>query len=182
MDLPTLDRLERIPMSRERFDALPDGIRAEYVAGSAVVSPQARGRHQDIAINILVALRAALPTAVVRHEAGFALPSGSLRIPDVSVQRVRDDEHWSDDVPVVAVEVLSPSTWREDVFRKSDDYRVAGIEQYWIADRQSGTLVVRANRGAAWDVLLELGEDAPVGSVQVADLGSVALDLTSVFT
>ena len=177
MDLTMLERLERIPMSWEEFDALPEGVRAEYVDGVAIVSPAARGRHQDVAVNILIALRQALPGATVRHEAGFHLRSGSHRIPDVSVQRVRDDEYWSDEPPVLLVEVLSPSTRREDVFNKSDDYRRAGVEQYWIVDRDAGELIIRRNAGEEWETLLELDEKTPRGEVAVADLGTVALDL-----
>ncbi len=43
MEQPTLDRLERVPMSRADFDALPDEVRAEYVQGVALVSPQRAG-------------------------------------------------------------------------------------------------------------------------------------------
>ncbi|MEV5000680.1 Uma2 family endonuclease [Nocardioides sp. LML1-1-1.1] len=179
MDQPTLERLERTPMSRADFDALPEGVRAEYVDGVAIMSPPARGRHQDVTGNVLVALRQALPGAVVRTEAGFALPSGSLRVPDISVQVVRDDEHWSPEVPVLVVEILSPSTREEDLFRKATDYRRAGIAQYWVVDRVARTLSVLVNAGEEWDIGLALTEERPTGSIAVADLGEVELDLSA---
>lgn len=180
MEQPTLDRLERVPMSRADFDALPDEVRAEYVEGVALVSPPARGAHQDVGATVLVILRQALPGATVRSEPGFALPSGSLRVPDLAVQRVRDDEHWSPEVPVLVVEILSPSTRDEDLFRKTNDYRRAGIGQYWVIDRLARTLTVLVNAGEHWDIALALTDERPTGSIAVADLGEVELDLSAV--
>ncbi|HWJ11554.1 MAG TPA: Uma2 family endonuclease, partial [Nocardioides sp.] len=104
-------------------------------------------------------------------------PSGTLRIPDVTVQRVRDDAHWSEQVPVVAVEILAATTRGEDLFRKTDDYRRAGIEQYWIVDRTVRTVTVLVNAGEDWDIASTLTDDEPTASVDVADLGAVDLDL-----
>jgi Uma2 family endonuclease len=89
----------------------------------------------------------------------------------------RDDEHWSNESPVLIAEVLSPSTRHEDIFHKSDDYRLAGVERYWIVDREAGELTARCNAGEGWDTILELDEKTPRGEVTVADLGTVALDL-----
>ncbi len=177
MELAYVERFERRVMSREEFDRLPEKVRAEYVDGVALMSPPAAGGHQDVALNVAIALRQALPHAVVRCEAGFALPSGTLRIPDVTVQRVRDDEHWSEQVPVVAVEILSSSTRGEDLFRKTDDYRRAGIDQYWIVDRALRTVTVLVNAGEQWDIAITLTDEEPVASIDVADLGRVDLDL-----
>ena len=179
MDQPTLERLARTPMSRADFDALPEGVRAEYVDGVAIVSPPARGGHQGVGANLLVVLRAALPDAFVTYERGITLPTGTLRIPDVAVQRVRDDEHWSPEVPVLVVEILSSSTREEDLFRKATDYRRAGIAQYWVVDRTARTLTVLVNAGEHWDIGLALTEKKPTGSIAVADLGEVELDLSA---
>lgn len=178
MDLAYAEHFERRAMSREEFDQLPEHVRAEYVDGMALMSPPSAGGHQDVALNVAIALRQALPRSVVRCEAGFALPSGTLRIPDVSVQRVRDDEHWSRQVPVVVVEILSSSTRDEDLFRKTDDYRRAGIDQYWLVDRAVRTLTVLVNAGERWDNAFTLTDDAPSASIDVADLGTVDLDLS----
>ncbi len=179
MDQPTLERLERTPMSRADFDALPDGVRAEYVDGVAIVSPPARGRHQGVGVNLLVALRAALPGTFITYERGLALSTGTLRIPDLAVQRVGDDEHWSPEIPVLVVEILSPSTRDEDLFRKASDYQRAGIGQYWVVDRVARTLTVLVNAGVHWDIGLALTEERPTGSITVSDLGEVELDLSA---
>ncbi|NHA00861.1 Uma2 family endonuclease [Nocardioides sp. W3-2-3] len=173
MDQPTLERLERTPMSRADFDALPEGLRGEYVDGVAIVSPPARGGHNAVGLELAVTLRAALPGAFITYERGVTLPTGTLRIPDLAVQRVRDDEHWSPEVPVLVVEILSASTREEDLFRKASDYRRAGIAQYWVVDRVARTLTALVNAGEHWDIALALTEKRPTGSIAVADLGEV---------
>ena len=179
MELAVAERYERRPMSRHEFDRLPDGVRAEYVDGIALMSPPASGDHNGIGGELYVLLRQAFPGAVVRYERGLALPTGTLRIPDIAVQRSRDDEVWSTDPPVLVAEVLSPSTRGEDLFHKPDDYRLAGIEQYWIVDGAARTLTVLVNAGDHWDIGLNLTDDDPTGSVEVADLGAVELDLAA---
>ena len=174
-----VERLERRPMSRADFDRLPEGVRAEYVDGVALVSPPSRGDHNGIGGEIYFLLRQAFPTMVVRYERGLVLPTGSLRVPDLAVQRVRDDELWSPEVPVLVVEVLSASTRTEDLFHKPDDYRRSGIAQYWIVDGAARTLTVLVNAGEHWDIGLSLTDEIPTGSVEVADLGPVELDLTA---
>jgi len=63
------------------------------------------------------------------------LPSGNVRIPDVSV--------WRRDVPVepvfshpqlIAIEVLSPEDRQSRVQRKIEDYGQSGIPNIWIVD------------------------------------------------
>ncbi|WP_436702058.1 Uma2 family endonuclease [Nocardioides sp. BYT-33-1] len=179
MDPLLAERLERRPMSRADFDRLPDGVRAEYVAGVALVSPPSSGDHNGVGGELYVLLRAAFPTMVVRYDRGLSLPTGTLRVPDLAVQRQRDDELWSPEVPVLVVEILSPSTRDEDLFHKPDDYRGSGIQQYWIVDRAARTLTVLVNAGEHWDIGLSLTDERPTGSVEVADLGSVDLDLSA---
>ncbi|MCR1785086.1 Uma2 family endonuclease [Nocardioides carbamazepini] len=179
MDVAYAERFERIPMSRAEFDQLPEKVRAEYVDGVALVTPPARGDHNGVGLELAIVLRQAFPDAIVRYDRGVELPTGTLRIPDVAVQIVRDDEAWSPNLPVLVVEILSRSTRSEDLFRKTDDYRRSGIQQYWIVDRAARTLAVLVNAGEHWDIGLSLTDDSPTGSIEVADLGGVELDLTA---
>lgn len=45
VQLEVSEQLQRIPMSREEFDALPEKPKAEYVGGIAIVSPAADRHH-----------------------------------------------------------------------------------------------------------------------------------------
>lgn len=175
----TVEDLERIPMSRGQFDELPDEVRAEYVDGVAIVSPTARGGHNATGVNVALALRTAYPDAFVTYERGLELPDGRLRIPDMALQRDGDDDLWSTTMPLLVVEILSPSTRDEGLFRKTDDYRLAGIDQYWIIDRTSRMLTVLVNAGERWDIALALSKEHPTGTIELADLGPIELDLTA---
>lgn len=179
MEIAQVERFERRGMSREEFDRLPEKVRAEYVDGLAILSPPSTGGHNDVGLEVALVLRQAFPAMVVRYERGFELPTGALRVPDVAMQRHRADDHWSPEVPVLVVEILSPATRDEDLFRKTDDYLRSGIAQYWIVDRSARTLTVLANAGDHWEVGLSLSDDEPTGAVEVVDLGSVELDLTA---
>jgi len=175
-DLPT--RLERRPMGLEEYLALPEGIRAEYVDGVAIVTPPATSGHNKLQWRIANALEAGLSDEVdVRMEAGWQ--SGDrYRIPDIAVFTTKDpDIVYDRSTPILVVEVLSPSTAIEDTVRKSTEYLAAGISQYWIVDRANRALVGYANTGDEWDQILVLDEEHPAATVAVGDWGDVELDL-----
>ena len=93
---------------------------------------------------------------------------------------MRRSDRFAETPPLMVVEVLSPSTRSEDTVRKSTEYAAVGVAQYWIVDPEAATLTAYANNGAGWDVLLELDETHPQGTVDVEDHGPVELDLVSV--
>lgn len=171
------ESVERRPMSLDEFLGLPEGIRAEYVDGVAIVSPPPELSHQVVAGRLIVALATALTGLDVLPEAGLHTVREGHRIPDVMALRRVGEGVWAEEPPVVAVEILSPSTRAEDLFRKPDEYRETGVEQYWIVDRDQSSLTVLGNVGATWDVVLELDADHPRGEVQVGEYGVVVLDL-----
>lgn len=173
---------ERRRMSVDDFLALPDDLRAEYVDGVAVLSPPGTWNHQSIALGVAVALKEALPGLVVATEAGVRTTTTRYRIADVAVAVDLPDGRFTEAPPLVVVEVLSPSTRSEDTVRKSIEYARVGVGQYWIVDPEAWTLAAYSNNGAGWDVLLELDEGRPQGSVEVGDHGPVTLDLARILT
>ena len=105
------------------------------------------------------------------------------RIPDVLATERPFEGSWADQVPVLVVEILSPSTRGEDTLRASTEYLAAGIAQYWIVDREHGSLTALTAAQDGWSVVLELDEDHPVGVVPISadggTHGEVDLDLTA---
>ena len=174
-------RLERVPMSFEEFERLPDDVFAEYVDGCAVVSPPPDFPHQEIALTVALLLRAALPGTRVAGGAGMRTAGDGHRIPDVIVVPEPETAAWTAQVPLVVVEVSSPSTRTEDLFRKVTEYQAAGVQQYWLVDRKQRSLTVLGNNGTGWDVLLDLDPDRPKGEVAVGEHGTVQLDLEALF-
>lgn len=163
-------------MSLAEFEALPDTLHAEWVNGEVIVSPPGEIPHQAAGSRILVLLATTFPDLTVIAEAGIRTGM-SRRIPDVLVLRNEEKGQWAEQPPLIVVEVLSPSTRSEDLFRKPEEYRVAGAEQYWIVDRELRSLTVLSNAESGWDVTLELHDSNPVGSVVVEGYGTVRIDL-----
>ncbi|MBO0843714.1 MAG: Uma2 family endonuclease [Nocardioides sp.] len=163
-------------MSLAEFETLPAGLHAEWVRGEVIVSPPGEIPHQAIGSRILVLLATSLPDLVVIQEGGMRA-GASRRIPDVLALRHEEKTMWAEEPPVLVVEVLSPSTRSEDLFRKPEEYRAAGVEQYWIVDRVLRSLTVLTNTDGGWDVTLELHDSNSRGEVDVAGYGVVRLDL-----
>ena len=94
-DVP--DRLEFRPMSLDEYLALPEGFRAEYVDGVAIVSPPSTSGHNTTQRRVANALESGLSeTVAVRTEAGWQ-SGGRYRIPDVAVFATKEpDVVWDD--------------------------------------------------------------------------------------
>jgi Uma2 family endonuclease len=174
--MPTLERRR---MSVEEFESLPEDVRAEYVDGVALVTPPASPQHNRAARWVANAIEAGCPGLFVATESGLATRPTRRRVPDVYALAGPDDAIYTSQVPVVVVEVLSPSTRTEDTVRKSQEYAERGVEQYWLVDRESRMLTVLTNNGQGWDILLELTDSRPGGVVEVGKHGRVELDLAA---
>lgn len=175
--------LVRRPMSWEEFVDLPEAEfpwRVEWVDGEAVIQMNApRFIHGRILVSLASVLRAALP--------GLEVTAGSLvrmsrsgRIPDIMVTDGLPDGWFTTVPPVIAVEILSPSTRREDLVRKYNEYAAAGIAQYWVVDAEEWALEVFELVDGQYASALVLDRHRPEGSVRVGEHGEVALDLTEV--
>src|ERR1043166_8967034 len=130
--------------TRAEVLALPDDRnRYELVAGELLVSPSPAPIHQMA----VWALNDRIRPYVKAHRLGGAgtapadleLEGEDLLQPDLFVLREeRLPNHWSDvGIPLLVVEVLSPSTARYDRVVKRPRYQLAGIPEYWIVDTDS---------------------------------------------
>lgn len=173
-----MERQQRLRMSYEEYLDLPEDVRAEYVDGEVVVTPPPRLSHQKAEMRLGVTLSNAFPGLTVVGEAGLSTAPTRKRVPDLMIFAAADgDQVFAEETPLVVVEILSPSTRNEDLFRKTVEYEKAGVGQYWILDREAGTLTVLARGGDGWEVALELDAASPRGSVAVGEHGEVTLDL-----
>jgi Uma2 family endonuclease len=174
-----LDTIERFPMSWEEYLELPEDLGAEWVDGEVVVSPRPAARHALALIGLGSILRSQLTDLHVLGEGGLRM-SHSLRGPDVMVVERMPDGPWVTEPPVLAAEILSPSTQSEDLVRKSTEYVRAGVGQYWVVDPEARTIEVFENAGATWEPLARLDGDHPTAEVAVAGHGVVSVDLAAV--
>lgn len=119
------------------LDELPDdGRRYELADGRLLVSPMARRRHQWGSSALGDVLKAACPPQL----AVFSLPinvddSDTTHFePDLTVVRREFALIENGDVPLLAVEVRSPSTAGRDAVLKRRRYARLGITSYWLLD------------------------------------------------
>ena len=171
-------RLEQVPMPLEEDLGLGERPKAEYVDGTAIVTPPPTRGHNRVQRRLAEVLERSLTVGLdVAVDAGLR-HDGRYRVPDVAVFARHDpDAVWADDIPLLVAEVLSPSTAGEDTVRKSVEYLQAGIAHYWVVDRANRVLVAFDNAGAGWDVALRLDDAEPTGEVEVTGHGTVPLDV-----
>jgi Uma2 family endonuclease len=126
----------------EMVRALPnDGKRYETVHGELLMTPSPRVIHQLVQARLFQALAnwlAAHPVGVV-----LSAPADISWSPDILVQpdlfvALADElrsQRWSDvRALIIAVEILSPSTTRQDRFTKRRLYQEVGVPVSWFVD------------------------------------------------
>lgn len=127
--------------TREEVLALPDdGKRHELFDGELVVSPAPSHPHQRVVsrLHLLIAgYMANLPgAALLFAPADLPLRGEQVAQPDLFVLPHEDFRpDWSNaPVPLLVIEVSSPSTARYDRGLKRRAYQHAGVAEYWIVD------------------------------------------------
>lgn len=131
------------PLTRADLDALPDdGHRYELIDGVLIVTPAPSPRHQEISGNLYMALRQAAPSDLAVRFAPLDVALGDdVMEPDLLVARQIDfTERDLPVAPLLAVEVLSPSTRRTDLTLKRSRFEEAGVASYWVVDPTALTL------------------------------------------
>jgi Uma2 family endonuclease len=154
------------PLTYDDLAALPDddGHRYELIDGSLIVTPAPRMRHQVVVGNLHLALRAGCPRELVVFLAPFdvVLSINTVMQPDLLVARRSDlTEANLPAPPVLAVEVLSPSTRRIDLGTKRLAFEAAGVASYWVIDPDEPSLTAFELEGAAYrQVARVVGDEA----------------------
>ena len=129
--------------TRAEVLALPDDSnRYELIDGELLVSPSPTWTHQR-AVGKLFLIIAPFVEAhgigtTVFSPADLTLQSGQLVQPDLFVAGMvggKEPIDWSEfPVPLLVVEVLSPSTARYDRITKRQRFQRSGVNEYWIVD------------------------------------------------
>lgn len=127
------------PLTRADLEDLPtdDGHRYELIDGVLIVSPGPELPHQDMVGNLFLLLRAGCPAhlKVVLAPFAVALSDDTEVQPDLLVApRTQFTRKELPGPPVLAIEVLSPSTRRIDLLLKRDRLQTAGVQSYWLVD------------------------------------------------
>lgn len=159
------------PLRRADLEAMPDdGHRYELLDGSLLVTPAPSWRHQRVVTRLWQLLTSAAPEAgleVFVSPLDVVLADDTVLQPDVLVARrsdlgVRDLEA----APVLAVEVLSPSTRRIDLTLKKARYEAAGCPAFWVVDPDEPSVTAwTLHDGRYGEPVTVVGEQAWTASV-----------------
>lgn len=107
----------------------------EIVDGVLHMSPSPRRGHQQLALELVIALRSYLPDgwyAGAAVDVVLTADGRNVRCPDVAIYRDGDpDEIVSAKDVCLAVEIVSPSSRTNDRVTKPAVYAEAGIPSYW---------------------------------------------------
>ena len=113
-----------------------DGHRYELVDELLLVSSAPSEEHQVMVGNLLVLLSLTAPSTMRVLTAPVDVrftPTRQLQ-PDLLVRAGRHLGRPRTDVPLLAVEVLSPGTRRHDLELKREVYAAGGVPSYWVCD------------------------------------------------
>ncbi|MGH9920660.1 MAG: Uma2 family endonuclease [Nitrososphaerales archaeon] len=126
---PTWDELQAME---------PDGRRYESLGGVLTVTPSPNGAHQDAVARLLRVLADAAPPdmKVLPAPYDWVVDPTEWYQPDVVVLRLAnfDPRGPLRTAPVLAVEVISPSTRLYDLNVKRARYAENGCPSYWVID------------------------------------------------
>jgi Uma2 family endonuclease len=146
------------PLSYRDWLAFPDdGHQYEVVEGIPVVNPSPNTRHQVAAqrLAVVLSLAAPEPLLVMTSPIDWVLRAARpahVRQPDIVV--VHPDQcsfRAIVGVPVLAVEVLSPSSVERDVVTKRHAYARAGCPHYWLVDPAEPSITAFALDGRRYE-------------------------------
>lgn len=134
-------------MTLEEWHALPDddSVRMQLIEGVIVVPPDAPTEgHQRLVTALLLALVQRCPTTmrVLVGPLGVEVPTRNSALEPDLVVLPRVDEDDPNRLPLLVVEVLSPSTRGNDQIAKRRVYAARGIPSYWLIDPRGPTLRV----------------------------------------
>lgn len=117
-----------------------DGLRREIIGGVLIVNPAPAHRHQRISHRLAILLEQAVPEHLEVLAAPFdwRYDDDNVVEPDLLVCRVDDLDLdgplRAPAVPVLLVEILSPSNAGFDRLVKRELYERLGVAHYWIVD------------------------------------------------
>jgi Uma2 family endonuclease len=137
----------------ERLREVDDGLRYELIDGVLYVSPAPAWVHQRVVMRLARLLEDALPPGWEVLGAPFDVRLGldTITQPDVVIASLDDYTPRGLVVPpVLAVEILSPSTRSVDLRVKFVRHLRAGTPHYWIVDPDEPSLTAWQLRGGTY--------------------------------
>lgn len=169
------------PLTRADLDRMPDdGHRYELVDGALLVTPAPAHIHQRIVSNLVVLLKLACPPELEALVAPFdvVLSADTVLQPDLLVAARADfTKRDLPMAPLLAVEVLSPSTRRIDLMLKFSRFEAAGCAAYWVVDPDTPSLIAWELQDGAYTQVAKVTGTEPARLTSPFDVTVVPADL-----
>lgn len=160
-----------------------DGKRYECIDGVLLVTPAPTEVHQRVLASLFARLHGYARTlqglTVLFSPADLSLEADALTQPDLFAYRTPAGQlagGWSNirDL-VLAVEVLSPGSIRDDRGRKLRYYRRTPVDEYWIVDPDARTIERWTKRAVAAEIVSGTLSWHPAGAITALELDLHAL-------
>lgn len=174
------------PLTAADLEGLPDdGHRYELLDGVLLVSPAPGRRHQQMAMRLASLLDNLCPPDLGVLAAPFAVhpdPGGGVELqPDVLV--ARDADFTDQDLPaapLLAVEVLSPSTRMFDLTVKRAAYERMGTPSFWVLDPDvPGLQVFELDAAGSYQLIAAVSGSEPFDATKPFAVRIVPAELLS---
>ncbi|MCK0112864.1 Uma2 family endonuclease [Ornithinimicrobium sp. F0845] len=114
-----------------------DDMTVQLIEGELVVSPSPSVVHQVVHSRLFGVLLAAAPGRVLVLSAPLDVRAGESTVVQPDILVIDDVDRRGAEVttpPILAVEILSPSSRRTDLVRKPEVLSEFGVEHYWVVD------------------------------------------------
>jgi Uma2 family endonuclease len=153
-------------LTRRDLELITDERRRyELVDGTLLVSPSPRPLHQRVVARLLAALTPLCPAdcEVLPAPLDVVLDDHTVLIPDVVIgKRDTFTDRALVGVPILAVEVISPSSRHIDLHLKPARLAAAGCPHYWVIDPGVPRVSCFRLRNDAYELAGEGQDDEPV--------------------
>lgn len=151
------------PFTADDLELMPDGgNRYELIDGALIVTPAPQFGHQLSSSRLLILLAQAAPSDMTVLCAPFEirLADDTAVQPDLLVAlRERFTVKNLPEAPLLAVEILSPSTALIDMNLKKARFEIAGVRSYWILDPRVPRLQAFELRDGVYALIADVSGD-----------------------
>ena len=169
------------PLTKADLGAMPDdGRRYELMDGVLIVSPAPSWRHQRVVLLIASHLHQLCPPELMAFVAPLDVTYADDTVlqPDVLVVRRSDlGERELEGGPLLAIEVLSPSTKHIDLASKRTRYEAEGCPSYWVIDPLAPSIVCWELTDGAYVEVARAGGEEPVSLTRPFPVSFAPADL-----
>ncbi len=171
----------------EYYNLVHENIKAEFINGEIFFHSPAKNRHWIVSSNLMGLLQ-----PYVKRNGLGTIGSEKVMIrltrndyePDIVFFRAEKSAHFTPDQmlfppPDLAIEILSPSTEKNDREIKFEDYAAHGVEEYWIIDPDKQTFEQYILTPTGFQLQVKLQSEGTIHAVTVKDF---KVDIAEVFT